>query len=79
MRTSIHRIADSAAIIIFGGGNGNRALNDTHVLDLSNPERLEWRVLETKGPRPLSRGYHTMTLVNNKAVVYGGSGMSASK
>lgn len=72
-------------MLIFGGGNGSRALNDLHTLDLSNVTALEWKEVETKGPKPISRGYHTMNLIadgsgagstgenGGKVIVMGGS------
>ena len=60
-------------IIVFGGGNGSKALNDVHALKVADPDRLVWRQLRPKGKKPNQRGYHTMSLVGSKAVVYGGS------
>ncbi|CAG8559980.1 10531_t:CDS:2, partial [Acaulospora morrowiae] len=60
-------------IYVFGGGDGARALNDVHVLKISDLNNLEWKKLELKGRPPISRGYHTSNLVGNKLVVYGGS------
>ncbi|SCV71171.1 BQ2448_2759 [Microbotryum intermedium] len=60
-------------IIIFGGGNGSNALQDVHSLDVSNHYRPTWSDLEVRGPKPVRRGYHSMTLVGSKAVVFGGS------
>lgn len=60
-------------ILVFGGGNGTRALNDCFACNVKNPEAVEWTQLETTGTRPISRGYHTLTRVGSKAVVFGGS------
>ncbi|KAI5479159.1 hypothetical protein MNV49_004019 [Pseudohyphozyma bogoriensis] len=60
-------------IIIFGGGNGSMALNDVHALDVSDLSQLTWRELRVTGKPPIARGYHSMTLVGSKAVVFGGS------
>lgn len=60
-------------IIIFGGGNGAHALNDVHALDLSDARQPEWIELSVRGRPPIARGYHTMNLVGNKAIVFGGS------
>lgn len=67
-----------AQIIVFGGGNGSSALNDLHALDLSgssNFDTLKWSELETRGKLPIGsgRGYHSFSLVRNKAVLIGGS------
>lgn len=61
------------SIVVFGGGDGNRALNDTHVLSLKNPDKLEWSEMHTNGRKPTERGYHSLNLVNNTAVCFGGS------
>jgi hypothetical protein len=60
-------------LIIFGGGNGSRALNDVHALDLSDLTNLEWRELAIKGRSPLNRGYHSANLVGSKCIIFGGS------
>lgn len=60
-------------LIIFGGGNGSRALNDVHALDLTDLTKLEWRELGIKGRPPLNRGYHSANLIGSKCVVFGGS------
>ncbi|CAD6570059.1 MAG: hypothetical protein CYPHOPRED_003727 [Cyphobasidiales sp. Tagirdzhanova-0007] len=60
-------------VVLFGGGNGSRALNDTLVLDCADWEKLNWVKLDTKGAKPRLRGYHTMNLVGDKVVVFGGS------
>jgi hypothetical protein len=57
-------------LYVFGGGDGTKALNDTHRLDLRTKE---WKLLNTSGTKPTSRGYHTGNLVGNKLVVLGGS------
>ncbi|CEP08195.1 hypothetical protein [Parasitella parasitica] len=62
-------------IIVIGGGDGARALDDVHMLDISNPhaETLRWEKLETSGAPPPARGYHTSNLVKDKLIVFGGS------
>ncbi|KAH9823395.1 hypothetical protein DFH28DRAFT_1118809 [Melampsora americana] len=60
-------------LIIFGGGNGSRALNDVHALDLTDLNHLEWRELGIKGQSPLNRGYHSANLIGSKCVIFGGS------
>ncbi|KAH8919570.1 galactose oxidase [Atractiella rhizophila] len=60
-------------IIVFGGGNGNSALNDVFALDLTDVDNLTWTELKTTGKRPVARGYHSMDLVKNKCIVFGGS------
>jgi len=58
---------------VFGGGDGARALHDVHVLDISDPNRLQWSELQPTGALPNSRGYHTGNLVGDKYIIYGGS------
>lgn len=58
------------ALYVFGGGDGTRALNDTHRLNLKTKE---WELINAKGDKPTRRGYHTGTLVANKLIVFGGS------
>ncbi|KAL7334693.1 hypothetical protein PS15p_200283 [Mucor circinelloides] len=62
-------------IIVIGGGDGARALDDVHMLDISNPHAqvLRWEKLQTSGSPPPARGYHTSNLVKDKLVVFGGS------
>lgn len=57
-------------IIVLGGGDGARALDDVHMLDINT---LKWEKLETSGVPPPARGYHTSNLVKDKLVVFGGS------
>jgi len=58
-------------IFVFGGGDGNKALNDTYVLDT---DKMTWELLRTSGTLPTARGYHSATLFGeNKIVIYGGS------
>lgn len=60
-------------IIVFGGGNGVNALNDVHALDVADLNHLEWSKLDCRGKEPIARGYHSMSLVGSKCIVYGGS------
>lgn len=63
-------------IIVLGGGDGARALDDVHMLDVSNNTpgtTLKWEKLQTTGVAPPARGYHTSNLVKDKLVVFGGS------
>lgn len=59
-------------LVVFGGGDGDRALNDLHALDVSNLNSLDWRRLDTAGKAPDARGYHTAQLCVDKLVVFGG-------
>lgn len=59
--------------MVFGGGNGQAALNDVWALNISDPHALTWEEWKTTGDRPVQKGYHTANLVGNKMIVYGGS------
>lgn len=65
-------------LVVFGGGNGQAALNDVWALDVSDCERLSWQEWTAKGPAPQKKGYHTANLVGAKMVVFGGSDGHAS-
>lgn len=59
-------------MIVFGGTNGSRKVNDLHVLDLRSKE---WTQLNFRGKPPCPRESHSATLIgNDKMVVFGGSG-----
>jgi hypothetical protein len=65
-------------LVIFGGGNGQTALNDIWALDISDPSRLTWEEWPTHGEAPARKGYHTANLVGDKMIVFGGSDGHAS-
>lgn len=59
-------------MIVFGGTNGSKKVNDLHILDL---ESKEWMQPDCKGAAPSPRESHTATLVGkDKLVIFGGSG-----
>lgn len=59
-------------MMVFGGTNGLKKVNDLHILDLSTKE---WTKPDCKGTPPSPRESHTATLVSDeKLVVFGGSG-----
>ncbi|KAI1811761.1 galactose oxidase [Poronia punctata] len=71
-------------IYVFGGGDGVRALNDIWRLDVSDPNKMSWRLVSSpdKSPtgdagvgvtKPKARGYHTANIVGSKLIIYGGS------
>lgn len=73
-----------SGIYIFGGGDGVRALNDVWRLDVSDPQKMSWRLISNptsgslKGAvaaenKPKARGYHTANMVGSKLIIYGGS------
>jgi hypothetical protein len=65
-------------LVVFGGGNGQAALNDVWALDVSDPNRLSWHEWRAHGDVPHKKGYHTANLVGEKMIVYGGSDGHAS-
>ncbi|EON98549.1 putative rab9 effector protein with kelch motifs protein [Phaeoacremonium minimum UCRPA7] len=69
-------------IYVFGGGDGVRALNDIWRLDVSDTNKMSWKMVS--GPssegaggkdlqRPKARGYHTANMVGSKLIIFGGS------
>lgn len=59
-------------MIIFGGTNGSKKVNDVHVLDLNS---RVWSRPDCKGIPPSPRESHTATLFGDKKlVIFGGSG-----
>jgi len=72
-------------IYVFGGGDGVRALNDIWRLDVSDINKMSWKLIS--GPSsedgrspvtgkdvvPKARGYHTANMSGNKLIIYGGS------
>lgn len=44
-------------LIIFGGGNGTKALNEVWVLECKDWKRLTWKKINTLGKKPRVRGY----------------------
>ncbi|WWD06222.1 hypothetical protein V865_004308 [Kwoniella europaea PYCC6329] len=65
-------------LIVFGGGNGQAALNDVWALDITDTNNLSWQEWKTKGDIPQKKGYHTANLVGDKMIVFGGSDGHAS-
>lgn len=72
-------------IYVFGGGDGVRALNDIWRLDVSDVNKMSWKLISApslpdarspvagKDLRPKARGYHTANMVGSKLIIYGGS------
>ncbi|OVA16794.1 Kelch repeat type 1 [Macleaya cordata] len=59
-------------MIVFGGTNGSKKVNDLHVLDLRTKE---WSSPNCEGIPPSPRESHTATVVgDDKLVIFGGSG-----
>ncbi|WVO16085.1 hypothetical protein L204_103751 [Cryptococcus depauperatus] len=65
-------------LVVFGGGNGQAALNDVWALDISDPTNLSWEEWKTRGDIPQKKGYHTANLIGHKMIVFGGSDGHAS-
>ena len=65
-------------LVVFGGGNGQAALNDVWALDVSDHKQPSWNEWVTTGDKPQRKGYHTANLIGNKMVVFGGSDGHAS-
>lgn len=57
-------------MFLFGGHDGTRHLNDTHVF---NFETNTWMILDTDGQIPYSRDSHVAVYYNNSMYVFGGS------
>ncbi|KAL2134145.1 hypothetical protein VTI74DRAFT_907 [Chaetomium olivicolor] len=72
-------------IYVFGGGDGVRALNDIWRLDVSDINKMSWKLISGpstpdgrspangKDAQPKARGYHTANMVGGKLIIYGGS------
>lgn len=59
-------------MIVFGGTNGCKKVNDLHILDLNTNE---WTSPECQGNPPSPRESHTATLIgDDKLVIFGGNG-----
>ena len=59
-------------MVVFGGTNGSKKVNDLHILDLGSKE---WTRPECRGSPPSPRESHTATLLgDDKLVIFGGSG-----
>lgn len=56
-------------LIIYGGMDGQKRLNDTWMLDLNT---FAWKKLITNGTIALARSMHTATLVDNEMYIFGG-------
>ncbi|KAI0244378.1 hypothetical protein L0F63_003636, partial [Massospora cicadina] len=62
------------ALYVFGGGDGRYPLNDLFRLDLTTNNGYRWSKLEPTGTPPVSRGYHSATLLDGgQLVIFGGS------
>jgi hypothetical protein len=57
-------------MILHGGHDGNRHLQDTHVFDFIT---LTWSALVTEGPIPSPRDSHVSVIHGKSMFLYGGS------
>ncbi|KJZ71479.1 hypothetical protein HIM_09118 [Hirsutella minnesotensis 3608] len=68
-------------IYVFGGGDGDKALNDIWRLDVGDATKMSWKLISssdktppgTRDIRPKPRGYHTGNMSGSKLIIYGGS------
>ena len=61
-------------LVLFGGHDGNRHLQDTSVYDF---EKGAWSYLQTEGVTPSPRDSHIAVVFKNSMFIYGGSTGSA--
>lgn len=67
-------VVSGDSMILHGGHDGNRHLQDTHVFDFVN---LMWSTLITEGPVPTPRDSHIAVIYGKSMYLYGGSTGSA--
>lgn len=68
-------------IYVFGGGDGDKALNDIWRLDVSDSTKMAWKLISSPDRsrggspdhRPKARGYHTGNMSGSKLIIFGGS------
>ncbi|EGG20260.1 RING zinc finger-containing protein [Cavenderia fasciculata] len=64
---------ESGILVLFGGFDGKRSLNDVHTLNCSSSDVLEWNKVQTSGISPVARHGHTAVVVNSRyLVIHGG-------
>lgn len=61
-------------LILFGGWDGQKRLNDVHILDTVS---LQWTNVDASGVPPHPRAGMTLACLRNKVFLFGGSGPSA--
>jgi N-acetylneuraminic acid mutarotase len=79
------RANHSSAIIqhklfIFGGWDGSKRLNDLYFLDVGKSftlDSLKWSEVKVEGESPYPRAGMSLTNLDNKLILFGGSGQSA--
>ncbi|KYR02856.1 hypothetical protein DLAC_00326 [Tieghemostelium lacteum] len=70
-RAHTANLVNGKTIYIFGGGDGNKALNEVYSLDTDS---LSWTLIKPTGTIPKSRGYHSSVLIGNTKIgIFGGS------
>ncbi|KAG2257101.1 hypothetical protein Bca52824_076395 [Brassica carinata] len=61
-------------LVVFGGTDGIKSLNDLYILDTSSHT---WKCQSVRGEGPAPREGHTATLVGKRLFVFGGCGKSS--
>jgi len=69
-RTGHTACVQDDSMLVFGGFDGRRALNDVHILNLRS---MAWSRPADTGAVPSPRAGHTATSIGNYCVVFGGS------
>jgi len=67
-------VAADSQMILHGGHDGNKHLQDTHVFDFASSS---WSLLRTEGPTPSPRDSHVAVMFGKSMFLYGGSTGSA--
>lgn len=67
--------ADEKHVVLHGGSNGSKCLGDTHVLHL---EGWTWSTLPTGHTGPSPRSHHTINIINDHVLLFGGKGSSGT-
>lgn len=62
------------SLVLFGGFDGKKWLNDLHILDMNS---LVWTQPKVFGPSPQPRQYHTADIIGNTLYIFGGYNGSA--
>jgi hypothetical protein len=63
-------VVSGDSMILHGGHDGNRHLQDTHVFDFTS---YTWSPLVTEGPIPSPRDSHVSVIYGKSMFLYGGS------
>lgn len=75
----LDRTAALQRLLIFGGGDGENYLNDTHALDIDEEKcSLWWRPVATTGTPPEPRSRHAALVVDRFLYIIGGGGSNGT-